>query len=286
MAEGPTVRRRRLGAELRRLREDHGRKLEDVAAELGLVASTLSRIETGKAPIRTNYLRQLLDMYDVYDKEQQQVLIDMAREGHRRGWWADYDDVLPSGFDIYMGLEAEAATVRSYHPEVITGLLQTRAYALEIVRAIRPKFTDDQVEKAVDLRMQRQQLVENDPPLEVWAILGQGALMREVGGAAVRRAQLEHLLEACRWPNVTLQVLAWGCGAHAGMEGSFNILEFRDHSDPHVAYSEGVDGVTYLEKEREVRIRAEAFDQMRAAALSPPASADLIRLLIADMGRV
>lgn len=285
MAEGPTVRRRRLGAELRRLREDHGRKLEDVAAELGLVASTLSRIETGKAPIRTNYLRQLLDMYDVYDKEQQQVLIDMAREGHRRGWWADYDDVLPSGFDIYMGLEAEAATVRSYHPEVITGLLQTRAYALEVVRAVRPKFTDDQVEKLVDLRMQRQQLLEHDPPLELWTILSQGALMREVGGSAVRRAQLEHLLEASRWPNVTLQVLPWGAGAHAGMEGSFSILEFREHSDPHVAYTEGVDGVAYLEKEKEVRIRAEAFDQMRATALSPPASVDLIRMVIADMGR-
>src|SRR5712691_8958569 len=111
---GPTVRRRRLGTELRRLRETHSLKLEEVADKLGVAASTLSRIETGKAPTRSAYLTAMLDMYGVDDAAQRQVLIDMAREGHRKGWWAAYEDVLPSGFDIFVGLEAETTGIRSY----------------------------------------------------------------------------------------------------------------------------------------------------------------------------
>ena len=106
MTTGPTVRRRRLGTELRRLREANGFKLEEVAAQLGVAPSTLSRIETGKAPTKSAYLSQMLETYGVTDAEQRQVLVDMAREGHRKGWWAAYDDVLPSGFDIYVGLQA------------------------------------------------------------------------------------------------------------------------------------------------------------------------------------
>src|ERR1700684_1471446 len=112
MTTGPTVRRRRLGTELRKLRESNGYKLEEVSGQLGVAASTLSRIETGKAPTKAAYLNQMLEMYGVVEPAQRQVLVDMAREGHRKGWWAAYEDVLPSGFDIYVGLEAEAAAVR------------------------------------------------------------------------------------------------------------------------------------------------------------------------------
>src|SRR6202453_2023988 len=145
MSDGPTVRRRRLGAELRRLREAHSRKLDEVAGELGLVASTLSRIETGKAPIKTYYLNKLLDMYEVADPGARQVLVDMGREGHRKGWWAEYDDVLPSGFDIYVGLEAETAAVRSYEVSVVHGLLQTADYARAVLGEMFPRHTADQI---------------------------------------------------------------------------------------------------------------------------------------------
>src|ERR1700753_412900 len=121
---GPTVRRRRLGSELRKLREDHSIKLEEVAERLGVAPSTLSRIETGKAPTKSVYLNQMLEMYGVVEPGQRQVLVDMAREGHRKGWWAAYDDVLPSGFDIYVGLEEETTSVRGYEISVVHGLLQ------------------------------------------------------------------------------------------------------------------------------------------------------------------
>ena len=282
MPLGPTVRRRRLGAELRRLREAHSLKLEEVAEQLGLAPSTLSRIETGKAPTKSAYLTAMLGMYGVDDPGARKVLVDMAREGHRKGWWSIYDDVLPSGFDIYVGLEAEACGLRSYETDVVHGLLQTTDYALAVLRELRPRDSDEQLRRVVDLRMQRQQLLEQDPPLDLWLILDEGAIRRNIGGTAVMRPQLEHLVQASRWSNVTLQVLAFGSGAHAGLTGPFSILEFPERSDEDVAYTESVGGMIYMEKDREVRLCAEAFDRMRATALSPAASVELIQQVSRD----
>jgi len=274
---GPTVRRRRLGAELRRLREARSLKLEEVAERLGLAPSTLSRIETGKAPTKSAYLSALLDQYQVDDPGARKVLVDMAREGHRKGWWSIYDDVLPSGFDIYVGLEAEASGLRSYETDVVHGLLQTTDYALAVLRELRPRDTEEQLQRVVDMRMQRQRLLDQDPPLDLWLILDEGAIRRNVGGSTVMRRQLEQLVQASRWANVTLQILSFASGAHAGLTGPFAILEFPERTDSDVAYTESVGGMIYLEKDREVRACVEAFDRMRAAALSPVASVDLIQ---------
>ncbi len=223
---GPTVRRRRLGTELRRLREAHSIKLEEVADKLGLATSTLSRIETGKAPTRTAYLAAMLDLYGVNEPGQRQILIDMAREGHRKGWWAAWEDVLPTGFDVYVGLEAEAASLRAYESLVVHGLLQTEAYARVVTSTVRRRQTPEQIERLVALRMQRQEVILRADPIELWLILD----------------------EAERFV-------------------------------PDVVYTEGVAGQAYLERERDVRARAEAFALLRAAALSPGASTDLISSL-------
>jgi len=276
MTTGPTVRRRRLGTELRKLRESSGLKLEEVAAQLGVAPSTLSRIETGKAPTKSAYLNQMLETYGVADSAHRQVLIDMAREGHRKGWWAAYDDVLPSGFDIYVGLEDETAAVRGYEISVVHGLLQTPDYARAVLCEMFPRHTAKQIDRLVDLRIQRQRRFDDNPPLELWAILDEAVIQRPVGGSEVMRAQLEHLLRMAARPGLTLQVLPFSCGAHAGHGGAFSILEFPDRTDSEVAYVESVAGIIYLEKDREVRARVEAFDRLRAAALSPGASVDLI----------
>jgi transcriptional regulator with XRE-family HTH domain len=273
---GPTVRRRRLGSELRRLREDHSIKLEEVAERLGVAASTLSRIETGKAPTKSVYLSAMLEMYGVTDPSQRQVLVDMAREGHRKGWWSVYDDVLPTGFGIYVGLEAEAAGLRSFEGEVVQGLFQTPDYARAILREVQVRDTDEQVERLVDLRMKRQEVLDRNPPLDVWMILDEAVVRRTIGGPEVMRDQLARLVEESKKPNVTLQVLPFSSGSHAGLRGPFSILEFPERADPDVAYVESVAGIIYLEKEREVRTCAEAFDRLRAAALSPGQSTDLI----------
>src|SRR5580658_5053002 len=260
MTTGPTVRRRRLGTELRKLRESNGYKLEEVAAQLGVAPSTLSRIETGKAPTKSAYLSQMLEKYGV---------VDLAREGHRKGWWAAYDDVLPSGFDIYVGLEAETAAVRGYEVSVVHGLLQTPDYARAVLGEMFPRHGAEQIDRMVALRMERQRRFADDPPLELWAILDEAVIRRPVGGQAVMRTQLEHLLAMATRPGLTLQVLPFSCGAHAGHAGGFSILEFPNRSDSEVAYVESVAGTTYLEKDREVRVQVEAFDRLRAAAPAP-----------------
>ena len=276
MATGPTVRRRRLGAELRRLRDSAGYKLEEVAGMLGVAPSTLSRIETGKAPTKSAYLSQLLELYQVTDAGQRQILVDMAREGHRKGWWAAYDDVLPSGLGVYVGLEAEASGLRSYEIGVVHGLLQTTDYARTILRASAPRHTAGQIERLVDLRMERQRRLDDDPPLDLWVIHDEAVIRRTVGGPVVMRHQLAHLLVAAGLPGVTLQVLSFDTGAHAGHDGPFSIVEFYDRSDSEVVYVESTAGPIYLEKDREARASAEVFDRLRAAALPPEASLDLI----------
>lgn len=276
MATGPTVRRRRLGTELRRLRDSAGYKLEEVAGMLGVAPSTLSRIETGKAPTKSAYLSQLLELYQVTDAGQRQILVDMAREGHRKGWWAAYDDVLPSGLGVYVGLEAEASGLRSYEIGVVHGLLQTTDYARAILRASAPRHTADQIERLVDLRMERQRRLDDNPPLDLWVIHDEAVIRRTVGGPVVMRHQLAHLLVAAGLPGVTLQVLPFDTGAHAGHDGPFSIVEFHDRSDSEVVYVESTAGPIYLEKDREVRACAEVFDRLRAAALPPEASLDLI----------
>ena len=279
MSTGPTVRRRRLGSELRKLRDASQYKLEEVAAELGVAPSTLSRIETGKAPTKSAYLNQMLEMYGVTDQAQRQVLIDMAREGHRKGWWSAYDDVLPSGFDIFVGLEAETTGIRSYENSVVHGLLQTEDYARAVLRELQPRLTTEQVERQVDLRMARQRRIEEEPALDLWVIHDEAVVRRAVGGPAVMRGQLAQLLEAVSRPGITLQVLPFESGAHAGLRGPFSILEFADRSDSRVAHVESVAGFIYMEKEREVRVCSDAFDRLRAAALAPGASVDLIKVI-------
>jgi transcriptional regulator with XRE-family HTH domain len=281
---GPTVRRRRLGSELRRLRESQSIKLEEVADRLGVAPSTLSRIETGKAPTRTTYLTGMLELYGVRDQSQRQVLIDMAREGHRKGWWEVWDGVLPTGFGIWVGLEAEAASLRVYEAQVVHGLLQTEDYARTVMSTVRRRQTPEEIDRLVSLRMQRQVVLTRPDPMELWIILDEAVLRRMVGPSDLMRDQLEHLYEASQWPNVTLQVLAFGSGLHVGLGGSFTIIEFPERFDPDVVYTEGVTGQAYIEeREREVRARAEAFDVLRAAALPPANSARLIRSIYAGL---
>jgi transcriptional regulator with XRE-family HTH domain len=280
MTIGPTVRRRRLGSELRRLREERSIKLEEVAEQLGLAPSTLSRIETGKAPTRSAYLTTMLDIYGVSDPVQKRMLTDMAREGHRKGWWAVWEDALPTGFGIYVGLEAEAASLRVYEAQVVHGLLQTEEYARAVMTTVRRRQTPAEIERLVNLRLRRQEVLTKPDPLELWIILDEAVIRRVMGPPDLMTRQLDHLCAASQWPNVTLQVVEFGSGLHPALSGPFAIIEFPERFDPDVVYSEGVGGQAYVEeREKEVKAQVEAFDLLRATALPPADSADLIRTL-------
>jgi len=269
----PTVRRRRLGIELRRLRETAGLMIEDVATHLECSSSKVSRIETGKAVPRVRDVRDMLKLYDVTDT-QADLLLTIVREAQQKGWWTDYEDVLPAAFETYVGLEAEASSLRTFQHHV-HGLLQTEDYARAMLRG--GHLSDAQgVERLVSLRMRRQDMLTKPTPIELWAVIDEAALHRLMGGAEVMLGQLAHLVEVADLPNVTLQVLPFAKGAHAGVIGAFTVIEFPDPTDNDVVYVDSPAGSIYLEKDKDLRRYTLVFDHLRAAALPPDESISFI----------
>ncbi|HXP19569.1 MAG TPA: helix-turn-helix transcriptional regulator [Streptosporangiaceae bacterium] len=278
MLVGPTIRRRRLGTDLRRLREARSLKLEYVASRLGVAPSTLSRIETGKAPTRTSYLTVMLELYGVEDPVQRQLMMELAREGQRKGWWADTDELLPAGFGRYLGLEAEASAVRSFRAQVIHGLLQTEDYARAVIAASRLGLAPEQVDRLVAVQLRRQDVLSRGDPIRLWLVLDESALLRSMGPPEVMNRQLGRLLEASQRPEATVQVLRLSGGSHPVLSGSFSVLSFAEPADPDVVCAEGIRGQLQLdERGTEVRAMGQVFDALSDAALGPADSADLIR---------
>jgi hypothetical protein len=287
MASGtsPTVRRRRLGAELRKLRE-HADILSEAAAEsIGCSQSKISRMETGRAPCRVEEVLALLDLYEIIDVPRREELLALARASHHKGWWNTFDDVVRRGFDTYVGLEGATATISVYESQVVVGLLQTPEYAREILRATDPHIPDKELDRSVAFRMERQHiLARQDAPPLLWAVMDEAALRRRVGGSVVMRDQLRHIMDVVdEQPNVTVQVLPYGAGAYAGQGFPFTILGFPDPDDPDVVYVEGLSGDLYLEKMAEVRRYRFVQDHLRVAALTPDRSRELMTIISKEM---
>jgi transcriptional regulator with XRE-family HTH domain len=295
----PTVRRRRLGAKLRELREEKNLTAEDVAQRLLVSQSKISRLENGRRSISQRDVRDLCHVYEVTDEKLIDALMAMARESRQRGWWHAFGDV---PYSVYIGLEAEAVSVRNYESLFVPGMLQTREYARAVVAGIQPESPAAQLEKRTEIRMMRQQLIRGgeeadaagnpeEPedkgrvPLRFWAVLDEAALHREVGNAQIMREQLEHLIELSAQPHITVQVLPFGVGAHPGMSGTFSILEFEDAADATVVYLEGVTSDLYLEKEADVRTYSTMYEHLRAQALNPDQTRELIDRIAKDYAR-
>ncbi len=279
----PTVRRRRIASELKRLREAAGLTHEDVAAELGWHRSKLGRIE-GAQFVRLSLtdLRALLDLYGVHDRAGRSALETMARQARERGWWYSYSDVLPNPHATYIGLEAEATSIRTFQAQLVPALLQTEDYSRAVVSATRMTARDnDESRRFIELLKARQELLGRQPPVKLWAVLDQAVLRRHVGGIAVMRAQLAHLAEMADLPHVTLQVLTEEAGEHAAMEGSFTILAFPDDAHPDVIHLDAATGGIYLEKPEDRERYTAVFDHTIATALSPKASLALIQRMAA-----
>ncbi len=271
----PTIRRRRLGAELRQRREAAGVTIEFVAERLECSASKVSRIETGHTTATVRDVRDMLGIYGVVGAECEE-LIQIAREARQKGWWHPFSPVLSGA---YVGLEAAAGSIRAYEQQVIPGLLQTEDYARAMIRSARPDITGEEIEQRVRVRMGRQSLLTQDDPIELWVVLDETVVSRPVGGDTVMRAQLERLVEAADLPNVTLQILPFEVGAHAGMDGTFTILGFPEAGDPDVVYAENATGGLFLEKRDELQKYVFIFDHIRAAAIRPEVSVALISKL-------
>lgn len=273
----PTVRRRRLAMELRRLREAAGLTCEDAGRALDNSGAKISRMETGRVGIRARDVRDLLEVYGVTDEAERETLLTLARESRQKGWWHTYGRALPPWFEVYVGLEAAATSISAYEVQVVPGLLQTEAYARAVLRAGRVVQANQDLDQQVTLRMDRQKILTGEDVTDLWAILDEGVLRRQVGGTEVMREQLRHLVTMGELPNVTIQVLPFTAGAHTGTDGAFALLDFdKRHADLDVVYLEHLTGSLYLEHADEVKRYTVHFHHLRASALSRDDSSALI----------
>jgi transcriptional regulator with XRE-family HTH domain len=278
----PTVRQRRLAQALRELRHEAGLTQDAVAARMEWHSSKLFRLENARSP-RVDWLdvRELMDLYGV-PSPHREALIQLARDARMMGWWTPYRDVFTGS---YVALEDEASAMRLYCPELVPGLLQTEHYARTVIRAVRPGYDDESVERRVTARLVRQKALldrENSP--ELLCVLNEAVLRRQVGEGHVMAAQLRALADAAARPHLTLQVLPFSAGAHAALEGGFVLIAFPDAQDPDVGYVEGIMGDLYLESVEEIKRYQLAFERIQAIALSPPETLTLISALEREQG--
>ncbi len=293
-ARGPVVPRRRLGAELRTLREQAGLTIEDVAKELECSVSKVSRLETGQGIPKSRDVRDLLNRYGVTDHAYRERLMRWVRDGQRQGWWDDFSDVLgpdaeddpllrlPDKLRRYVALEQDANEVHSFETIVLHGLLQTEDYARVILNTLSTA-DKEATDRLVELRMRRQRrLYADEDPLIAHMVMDEAVLYRPVGGRDVMRGQLKRLLADYQRPNFTLQVLPFSVGAHRSVAGSFVLLTFADTDDNDLVYVEGHVGDLYLEKEHDVDVFEGMFDVLVEQCLTAEQSAKLIADVLKD----
>ncbi|WP_031153607.1 helix-turn-helix domain-containing protein [Streptomyces erythrochromogenes] len=262
----PTIRRRRLGAELRRLRLARGLTSTQVAQHLLISQPKVSHLENGRRAISPRDVRDLCGLYHVRDQQVIDSLMEMAGEANRQGWWVACGKV---PYAVYIGMETAAAAVRSYEPLVIPGLLQTPAYASAVTAETIPLATEEQIAVRLEVRLRRQSRVHHPArSIRLEVVLDESALRRVVGSPEIMREQLEYLNRLGEQPHITVQVLPHSAGAHPGILGQFTILDFPDTATGTV-YLERFTSDLYLEKRSDVRHYGAMFDRIQAQALNP-----------------
>ena len=276
----PTVRRRELGALLRKLRTEKGLTVEQAAEQLMFSMSKLSRMETGHGVATPRDIRDVCSLYEVTDKAERERMLKLAAEGKQAGWWQSYD--LP--YSTYVGLEAEATAISDFQSSVVPGLLQTADYARAGHEGAMPRLSSEEIERRIEAKLTRQALLGQDDPPDFSAVLDEAVLHRMVGGPAVMSAQLGRLIEAANRPKVRIQVIPFTLGAHPGVESNFNILEMSSPT-PGVVFVEGLVGSIYLERSEELTRYRQIFERLQAIALSPKDTIALIAKIRAQSAK-
>lgn len=271
----PTVRRRRLASEMRRLRRESGKTREEAARFADIAPATVSRIEAAVHAPKVADIMALCKFYGL-DDERTEVLVTLARQSRQRGWWHQYSGSIPDWFEVYVGLEEEASEVLHYEPETIPGLLQVEGYIRAVSLAGLEAPPDEELERRVALRLKRQERLTSSDAPKVWAILNEGAIRRQVGGHETMRQQLNHLTSLSQLNHINIVVLPFSAGAHPGMHGPCTLLRFPEPADPDVAYVQYRRGSVYLEDPSDIGHYVEVFDHLRSRALGPDESRALI----------
>jgi transcriptional regulator with XRE-family HTH domain len=280
---GSTVPRRQLGRHLRELRGSQRITVKAAAEKLEWSEAKIWRIETGQTSLRSHDVELMCRIYGA-PADLTEALMGLAKETKARGWWHAYGDVIPEGFDVYIGLEEAASLLSLYQAELVPGLLQTEDYARTLIEADNPGVDAEEISRRVQLRIARQALIRRPVAApELRAVLSETILRCPVGGPGVMAAQLDHLAEVAGLPNVSLRVVPFSAGLHHGvLSGPFVMLRFPlngdgQDSEPATVYADGFTGALYLDKPHEVTRYTDAFENIWSAALDEPASRALIR---------
>lgn len=281
--QSPIGSRRRLGAELRRLRAKTGLTLDDVAELMTCSTSKISRLETGKGVPKVPDVRELMRIYGVTSDTEQDMLLRLVKDGRQHGWWEPLTEgVAPERFVMdapsrYPALETEAVSIRSFDISVLHGLLQTPDYTRAVMVSLLTHRSRHEVDQLVELRGRRQRaLLREESPLALSVVLDEGILRRVVGTPALMAAQLERLLERSAMGNIDIRVLPFEAGYHRAHNGSFVILQFQEGSGTDVVYIEGHAGDTYLESASDVDLYKDVLRDVTDRALDPETSRALI----------
>lgn len=271
----PSLRRRRLGIALRRLRETSGVSREAAGERLDCSPSKISRIENGDVGVRRRDLEELMDLYALTDLAERERLVDLARETRdRSGWWTKYTD-LPRTYLRYIEFESVARSIRWFEMSTVPGVLQIPDFTDSLIRGSDPSFGDEERQRQVEVRQVRQKLLTGPQAPDCAFVLGEAAIRYRIGGAEVWRRQLRHLLDLADLPNIRLQILSFDHGAHEAMAGSFQIMHHQK-PDPAVVNCEGFAGHYVMDDPADVDRCSQIFDRLSAAALSPQLSWKLI----------
>ena len=258
----PTVQRRRLGMELRRRREEATLTIANVAKTLDISMSKVSRIETAHVTATWRDVRDMLDLYGVSGSEREE-LISLAREARGEGWWhQDYSD-LPVTF---AGFEAAASSIQMYTALAVPGLLQTKDYARDVILAIRPDLSPEEIGRRVEFRMDRQRILRRETPPMLELVIDESVLRRPVGGHRVMGGQLEYLIEVATWPNVMMQILPLKAGSHAGMDGGFTIFHFDEPDYSEAVFIDHTLADQHLEDPNATKRYEDAFHSLQSSA--------------------
>jgi transcriptional regulator with XRE-family HTH domain len=269
--EGPTLRRRRLGADLRRCREAAGMTQEQVSRRFEWHSAKVNRIETARVSVTPRDVRDLLDLYAVADPDHRESLLNLARSSREKAWWSEYREVVRPG--SYIAMESEASAVLNWEPDVVPGLLQTEAY----MRALFSVYAEADEDRAVAIRRERQRRLTGDNPIELSALIDESVVHRSIGGPEVMSEQLSHLVAVAERPSVTLRLLPYAVGEHPFLGASMAILGFRDAPELDVVYAEDFGQQHYIKNPDEVRHWREGFERLSSACLDEGETATVIK---------
>ncbi|ROQ68017.1 helix-turn-helix protein [Streptomyces sp. 840.1] len=279
-SSGSVVRRILLGSQLRRLRDSRGITREAAGYSIRASESKISRMELGRVSFKARDVEDLLTLYGVTDEGERDSLLGLAREANVAGWWHSFGDVLPGWFQTYIGLEGAASLIRIYEVQFVHGLLQTEGYAHAVVSRGMRGAPAAEIDRRVALRLERQKALVAERAPRFHAVLDEAALRRPYGGREVMRDQLRHLIEMSEQPNVTLQVMPFSFGGHAGESGSFTMLRFPESDLSDIVYLEQLTSALYLDKAEEVAQYEKAMVRLHADSPGPEESRDLLRGLL------